>query len=176
MALLDALSSLEIIAFDDQVFRATRMGLDPVVPSTRGGRWASSENGASVLYTSLTEAGAMAELCYHWGLLTPAPTKPAALHTLNVSTTKTLRLAFAELESLGVHRDHYAAIPYERCQQIGEAVAFLEYDGLIVPSARRTTSENLVLFSEHHSLANTLEVAHTEECDWREWAKSLSQE
>jgi hypothetical protein len=55
--LLDRLSAYPKIQFDGTVFRATRIGLDPLAPSLAGGRWAPRDV-TPVLYTSL-ERGAL---------------------------------------------------------------------------------------------------------------------
>ncbi|MCH7477288.1 MAG: RES family NAD+ phosphorylase [SAR324 cluster bacterium] len=64
----------------------------------------------------------------------------------------------------------YQMIDYQRTQEIGAAVAFLECDGLIVPSAR-WNCENFVLFWDNQSMGNQLELLATEEIDWCEWAR-----
>ena len=65
----------------------------------------------------------------------------------------------------------YGETDYERTQEIGAAVAFLECDGLLSPSAR-WSCENLVLFMDNHAQDNRLETLDTEEVDWIEWARS----
>ena len=69
-----------------------------------GGRW-MRRDGAGVLYTSLAREGALAEISFHWGQLTPRPTKPVMLHTLRVAAHRTLKLLRADLESLGRARE-----------------------------------------------------------------------
>ena len=65
-------NSLPKIAFDGQVFRATRKNIDPLATSRSGGRWmpASVE---SVLYTSMQRDGALPEISFHWSRWTPMP-------------------------------------------------------------------------------------------------------
>ncbi len=123
----------------------------------------------SVLYTSLEREGALAEIAFHWGQLTPLPSKPAALHRLRLTARRTLRLIEADLVNLGVDLGAYRSINYARTQVIGAAVAFLERDGLIIPSARWDCA-NLVLFTDNYGLGGRLEVAETETIDWRAWA------
>lgn len=168
--LLEQLSAFETEHFDDEVFRATRISLDPLAESTSGGRWAPRGQ-IPVLYTSLRRESALAELSYHWGQLTPRPSKPAMIHRLKVSTDRTLRLLRGDLEGLGVDMERYAGHGYQRTQEIGAAVAFLGCDGLLVPCAR-WDCENLVIFTENHALANKLEVISSEEVDWRSWARN----
>lgn len=170
--LLGQLSRFEQVAFDGEVYRATRLNHDPLAPSRNAGRWAFRDD-TPVLYTSLERDGAIAELAYHWGLLTPAPTKPAAIHQLRVETDAVLRLVRADLTDLGVDIDDFASLDYSRCQAIGSAVAFLECDGLIVPSAR-WQCENLVIFTDNQLRAGRrglLDVVGSAEFDWQAWAR-----
>lgn len=168
--LLETLSGFESREFGGAVYRACRMNLDPLAFSSQGGRWARPQT-TSVLYTSFERDGALAEVCYHWSLFTPLPTKPANVHTLAVTANSCLRLLKGELGILGVSAESLGQFPYPRTQEIGSAVAFLEHDGLIVPSAR-WDCHNLILFQEHHSLEECqLEVVSTEEVNWQEWAR-----
>ena len=167
--LLERLSAFSTASFDGEVFRTTPMSLDPLTPSTRGGRWAPTGE-VSVLYTSMEREGALAEIAFHWGQLTPLPSKPAALHRLRLTTRRTLRLIETDLVGLGVDLGVYRSVNYVRTQVIGAAVAFLECDGLIIPSAR-WDCQNTVLFTDNHDLGERLEVAASEAVDWRAWAR-----
>lgn len=124
----------------------------------------------SVLYTSLAHDGALAEIAFHWGMLTPLPDKPVALHRLRVTAQQTLRLIDADLAQLGADPALLPSLNYQRTQEIGAVVAWLGCDGLIVPSAR-WTCENLVLFTDNHGLEERLEVAASETVDWQAWAR-----
>jgi RES domain-containing protein len=168
--LLEHLSAFDSVEFNGEVFRATRKSLDPLTPSTSGGRWAP-KNGPAVLYMSTERDGALAEIAYHWSRFSPPPSKPAALHRIGLTTRKTLRLLRPDLVDLGLDLAHYDGMNYEPCQAIGAAVAFLECDGLIAPSAR-WSAETVVLFMDNHAAENRLEVLHTEAIDWFAWAIS----
>ena len=168
--ILDRLSAITPITFNGEVHRATRKFLHPLTFSTSGGRW-SLKGGVATLYTSLEPDGALAEITYHWSNLTPLPSKPAALHRIRVKARQTLRLLQVDLGSLGVSADLYAAINYQRTQEIGAAVAFLECDGLLAPSAR-WSCENLILFNDTLHAEDALAVIATEEIDWLSWARS----
>jgi len=116
----------------------------------------------------------LAELAYHWSLLTPWPTKPAEIHRIRTQTGETLRLIEGDLRELGVDMDAYESLDYARCQEIGMAVGFLEYDGLIAASAR-WQCDNLILFSDNHSRSRnsvSLEVLQSNQVDWLDWARS----
>jgi RES domain-containing protein len=169
LELVDRLSSFTPVLFDGEVFRAVARSVDALTPSVSGGRWAPKD--ISVLYTSLDREGALAELAFHWSLFNPLPSRPASLHRIALTTRKTLRFLRADLTSLGVDWNFYSEINYSRTQQIGAAVAFLECDGLIVPSAR-WSCDNLMIFNDHHRInENTLRVLSTEEIDWITWAR-----
>ncbi len=167
--LLDALSRRPQSTFGGSAYRATRVKHDPLLASTRGGRWAP-DNGPEILYTSLEREGALAEIAFHWSQLTPMPIQPVALHTLAVGTTKTLRLIRSDLASLGVKENLYETINYSRTQEIGAAIAFLGCDGLIAPNAR-WSCENLMIFMEHVPLDREFTVTATDSVDWIDWAR-----
>ncbi|MBA2593327.1 MAG: RES family NAD+ phosphorylase [Pseudomonadota bacterium] len=133
--LLDRLSAFDPIKFGGEVFRATRKSLDPLTPSTSGGRWAPKD-GPAVLYMSTEGEGALAEIAFHWSQFYPLPSKPAALHRIGLTARRTMRLLRADLVDLGVDWARYGEMSYERSQVIGAAAAFLERDGLLAPSAR----------------------------------------
>jgi len=168
--LLDRLAAYEPIRFDGDLFRATRRGLDPLVASVSGGRWMVPGE-APALYTSCEHDGAIAEIVHHWNQLTPRPTKPICVHTIEVRINKTLRLGRAELGNLGVDWPSYAAVASGRTQAIGAAVAHLEFHGLIAPSAR-WSCDNVILFPTNHDAQDTLYVSHTVEVDWQDWIKT----
>ncbi|MGD9656699.1 MAG: RES family NAD+ phosphorylase [Methylocystis sp.] len=173
--LVDQLSVLSVERFEGEVFRTTSVSADPLAPSISGGRWAPSQDNASevsVLYTSLERDGAIAEVVAYLLQLTPLPRmRTLKISRLGVSTAKTLRLARASLEDFCVDMDRFGERDYARTQQIGAAIAFLELDGLIAPSAR-WPCDNLMIFSANHSLNERLDVIDYEEFVWREWAEA----
>jgi hypothetical protein len=166
--LLDRLDALPKETFGGEVFRGTRQNLDPLAASLSGGRW-MRRDGVGVLYTSLTREGALAEISFHWGQLTPRPTKPVVLHTLRVAAHRTLKLVRADLEALGVPERAYGNVNMPRTQDIGAAVEFLGCDGLIAPCAR-WRCDNLVLFPDRMGVDATLEIARSDAVDWLAWA------
>lgn len=94
--LLDRLAAFPTEAFSGHIFRATRQSIDPVAASTSGGRWMPT-GGASVLYTSLTREGALAEISL------PNPPEQAGL-TARAVALGDLRRAVA----LSAERDRLA--------------------------------------------------------------------
>jgi hypothetical protein len=167
--LLDCLDALPKEAFDGETFRATRMNLDPLAASYNAGRW-MRRDAAAILYTSLARDGALAEIAFYWSQLSPRPTKPVVLHRLRVVAHRTLRLIRADIAALGVPDIDYKDVNLPRTQEIGAAVEFLGYDGLIAPSAR-WTCDNLMLFPDRMGHDATLELLHTETVDWIAWGR-----
>jgi RES domain-containing protein len=168
--LLDRLAAFTPIRFEGEVFRTTRRGLNPLAASRSGGRWMVPDE-AQTLYTSCERDGAIAEVVYHWRQLTPLPSKPLVVHTLDVRTQKSLRLGRAELVDLGVDWGSYGTVASRLTQAIGAAIAHLEYDGLIAPSAR-WSCDNVILFPlNHEGMEDTLVARHAEDVDWQEWMR-----
>lgn len=147
VALLDALSALEPVAVDDTVWRVVRSDRDPLAASPAAGRWDPGR--FDVLYASFERDGAVEEMHFH---LSRQPVFPSAVSfTVNeiaVRTSNTLKFAeLQQLAPLGVDAEGYSLLRYERTQAIGDAAAFLGFDGLIAPSARRPCL-NLVVFTD----------------------------
>ena len=63
---------------------------------------------------------------------------------------------------------------YQRTQEIGDAAAFLGFDGILAPSAR-WPCQNLVLFTEHFTPAD-LSIVSSEPVDWDDWRKRRNTE
>lgn len=171
--LLDRLSALHPERFEGEAFRAARTGADPIAASISGGRWApppDGNTGHSVLYTSLERNGALAEVASFLAQLTPIPgPRQISVTRLAVSTSHTLQLVRTDLATLGVDLARYGERDYGRTQEIGAALVFLGFDGLIAPSAR-WPCDNLMIFGDNHALAETLEPIGAETVEWREWA------
>lgn len=171
---LDALESLEPVPFDGEVWRITREGLDPLRGSAAHGRW-SPAGEFDVLYTSLSAEGALAEIGYRLSL---EPIWPSRLrhqsHTITVVTRRTLRFAdIASLAPLGVDVANYDSFDYVATQAVAAAARFLEFDGLLVPSARAAGS-NLVLFLDRLADDTQPVVTASTAVDWDAWRASAS--
>jgi RES domain-containing protein len=168
--LLDLLDAHQGVAFEGDVWRIVREGRDALQGYPAAARW--DPGTFDVLYTSVEREGALAEIYFH---LTRQPVFPSkirsVLHRIAVRTERTLRLAdLAALEELGVSRENYASLSYDRTQEIGDAAAFLGFDGILAPSAR-WPCQNLVLFVD--SLApHDLTVVESEDVDWIAWRDS----
>jgi hypothetical protein len=169
--LLERLTAFSPILFDGDVFRATRRGLDPAATSLSGGRW-MVPNQAPTLYTSAEREGALAEIAFHWSQFSPRPSKPAMVHRLHIVAKKSLRLAQADLLDLGVEWDRYQEFNYRQTQTIGAAVAYLEYDGLIAPSARWQCDNVMLFLGNSEGGEEAVRLIHSEEVDWLAWASA----
>ncbi len=165
--LLDALDAHEGISFEGDVWRIVRDERDPLQGYPAGARW--DPGTFDVIYTSLVREGALAEIYFH---LTRQPVFPSkirsVLHRIAIRTRQTLRLADIEaIEALGVSRETYSSLSYERSQEIGDAAAFLGFDGILAPSAR-WQCQNLIVFTDRFQPAD-LAVMESEPVDWEHW-------
>lgn len=167
--LLDALESRPAEAFSGEAWRITAKGRDALRASTAGGRW-SPAGEFEVLYTSLARAGALAEIGYRLSLEPVWPSRlEHELHRITIRTSNSLRFAdMGSLAALGVDVRRYIGFDYAVTQAIAAAAFFLDFDGLIVPSAR-SPELNLVIFTEKLDVDERLKVAATEPVDWAAW-------
>jgi hypothetical protein len=165
-AVLDALEAINPERFRGKVWRVTRKQREALRGSTATGRWSPSAD-FEVLYTSLERDGALAEIGYRLSLEPVWPSRiEHELHCIDVETERTLR--FADIESLaplGVDIARYRTFEYDATRAIAAAAYFLEFDSLIVPSARYD-SPNLVIFSER---VTALTLRASEAVDWGAW-------
>lgn len=168
-ALLDALDAQVGEAFSGSTWRVTTQGRDPLRGSMASGRW-SPLGEFEVLYTSLAASLALAEIGYRLALEPVWPSRMRhEIHRIATNTERTLRLAnLAALAPLGVDTARYATFDYTGTQAVAAAAHFLEFDGLIVPSAR-CPELNLVLFTERLNGDIVLQVEDTQPVDWNAW-------
>jgi hypothetical protein len=154
-ALLDALEASPAVEFEGAVWRIVRGDRDPVLGSSPRGRW--DDGTFDVLYTSMERDGALAEMNFH--AMRGQPIFPSKmefrLYELDLVLRRALRLVdTARLEAFGLDATKYGSLEYERkqeeyprMQEIGEAAHFLEFDALVVPSAR-WSCQNVVVFTD----------------------------
>jgi RES domain-containing protein len=166
--ILDALEKIDPIPIDTSVWRVVREGRDPIRGSVANGRWSPGPT-TEVLYTSLEKDGALAEIGFRLSL---EPVWPSRLHhrihEIRVKTARTLQFVdVGSLASFGVEVARYESFEYGATQALAAAAHFMEFDGLLVPSARHK-SQNLVVFMDRDA-AGLLEVLSTEPVDWSRW-------
>ena len=141
---------MEQVAFDGRSLPRNAIESRPLAPVAQCGTLGLFRDDTPVLYTSLERDGAIAELAYPWGLLTPAPTRTGCDPSVCALTDAVLRPVRADLTDLGVDIDDFASLDWlADARRSDLAVAFLECDGLIVPSARFWQCENLVIFTDN---------------------------
>jgi hypothetical protein len=73
-------------------------------------------------------------------------------------------------EDLDVGISRYETFDYSATQVVAAAAHFLEFDGLLVPSARFACN-NLALFTDCVSQPGHLQLVSSEDVDWEEWRK-----
>ena len=170
-AILDALEALDPIAFHGEVWRTTRKGREPTRGSAANGRW-SPGGSFEVLYTSLERDGALAEIGFRLSLEPIWPSRlKHEIHRIQATTPRTLKFAdVASLVILGVDASRYETFDYETTQAVAAAAHFLEFDGLLVPSARYSTS-NLVVFMDSAG-GRALDLRSSEDVNWEARRKS----
>lgn len=169
LQLLDALDALERVAVDDTVWRVVRSGRDPLMGSPSAGRWELGQ--FDVLYTAFARDGAIAEMHFHLSRQPVWPSKVEfTIHEIAVRTSSTLKFAdLSALRPLGVKPEEYGQVLYERTQEIGDAAAFLGFDGIIAPSARWDCL-NLVIFSDRVK-PEDLELKGSSAIDFSAWRR-----
>lgn len=154
-ALIDALEAIEPVAFTGPVWRLVRDGRSPSQCSASGGRW--DDGSFDVLYTSMSRAGALEEMRFH--LMRGQPVMPSRvsyrMFELDLALERALRFPdIGALAAVGLKTETFGRLSYQqkgdeypRTQEIGEVAHFLDFDGLIVPSARSDAS-NVVAFCD----------------------------
>jgi RES domain-containing protein len=172
-SLIDTLEAIEPIEFEGRVWRIVRDGRDPMQFSASGGRW--DDGTFDVLYTSLEAQGAIEEMRFH--LMRGQPVMPSKvtyrLFEMEVRIDRALKLVNLDaLAAIGFDTSRFGRLSYQdkseeypRTQQIGEVAHFLEFDGLIVPSARHTCL-NAVLFGDRIAPDALLMVMDHGAVDW----------
>lgn len=170
--LLDALEASKKIEHHGTVWRVVRADRDPLRSSAPGGRW--DDGTFDVLYTSVKQDGAIAEMHYH--LSRGQPVFPSQmdfkLHELAVKLDRGLMLAdLTAVEALGVDTSRYGALDYSRTQEIAEAAHFYDFDGLIVPNAR-WNCQNVVVFTDRVGPESLSAIHNHGRINWVDWRKA----
>ena len=166
-AILDTLESLDPENFERTAWRIARKGRDPLRGAIAAGRW-NAIGEMEALYTSTEQDGALAEVGYRLSLEPIWPSKiEHQAHQVSIKADNALRLEdLAGLEKPGVDVARYESFEYATTQAIAAAAHFLQFDALIVPSARHT-APNIVLFLDR--IQTPPELIGSEEVDWNEW-------
>jgi RES domain-containing protein len=171
LSLLDSIEAFDREAISLDTWRVVRVGRDPLQGAASRSRWCNET--FDVLYTSLERDGAVAEV---FALLNSQPVFPSKIeahaHLVSVSLNRVLRLDGLEsLAALGVEVSRFKERDYLRTQAIADAARFLDFEGIIVPSARWNCS-NFVIFSDRIAPdAISHKGSETDPIDWTAWRR-----
>lgn len=145
-ALLDALERFDAGPWQGRVYRHMLGSAPPELANERGARW--NPPGTPALYTSLAESTAKAEGDHVIEMQPVPPQATRTIYEMDVSIENLLDLTGAgRLGAIGVTDEDFGSIPWEPCQRVGGAVAWLGHDGLLIPSVRDSDGSNLVIFT-----------------------------
>ncbi len=153
--LLDFMEAKPATKYVGALWRVVREGRNPLDCNASGGRW--DDGRFDVLYTAMERETALAEMRFHLAKGQPViPSKPIyKLYELAADLSGLLDLSQREdLEELGLDMSKFGQLSYEvrtaeypSTQAIAETAHFLDFSGLIVPSARHE-SNNVVIFCD----------------------------
>lgn len=101
-----------------------------------GGRW-NERDGTATVYLASPEATCHAEITRLVDRVGTARVHfPRTLHTISVDNLRVIDLSdAARLAAVGLSPADVEAGDRSPCQRVGEAVAYLGYEGLVAPSA-----------------------------------------
>ena len=156
---LDALETL-VIPWQGSAWRQVFEGTDAFRENTRGGRW--NPAGLAALYASLTPEGAAAEIDNLAALQTIPIRRARVTYEIGVSLVRVADLRdFSALAAFDVGADTMFGDDWTGPQRVASAVAWLDCRGLLVPSARHSSS-NLVIFPNNLAAGDDIrEIART---------------
>jgi RES domain-containing protein len=158
---LDCLQAVEPQAWAGTVFRHMWGSYPPDRENTQGGRW--NPRDVAAIYTSCDRSGVLAEAEHQIAMQPVRPRARRTIYEVRIALTATLDLTELDLlEELGIGNDELGAPDMRACQQVGGAAAWLEADGILVPSAR-SSSTNLVIFPTNSRLDAAFEVVSQDE-------------
>jgi RES domain-containing protein len=148
--LLDALERAPTRAFDGQAWRHMFGRHPPDTENTSGARW--NPPGIAAIYLSLDRSGVIAEGDHAVAVQPLRPSARRFVYAVQLTLSKVLDLTDSDsLASTGLTSDDIADDDHSKCREVGGAVAWLEHDGLLVPSAR-STSTNLVVYPTNRAV------------------------
>lgn len=168
--LLDALEEVGRTPYEGEMWRVVRAGRSPLDGSRGSGRWNPSR--LSVLYGAQEANGALAEIHYHISRAEPIfPSKMQhSLVKMRVNIGETLTLANMDaLVQLGVEVERYKEMLYQRTQEIAAAAAYMDFDGIIAPSARWKCNNVILFLDKLGDIDDAIEEVQSTPIDWKAW-------
>jgi RES domain-containing protein len=149
--LLDDLQAAALPLWRGTVYRHMFGANPPDLRNTAGARW--NDTDVPAIYTSLERETALAEADYYISLQPLRPKARRTLYTVAVSLGSVVGLTSPPtLDLLGITVDLIRGDDQSKCRVIGSAVNWLGHDGMLVPSARRDSGTNLVIFRQDLSI------------------------
>jgi RES domain-containing protein len=160
---LDVLQAVEPAPWEGTAFRHMFAGHPPDKENTRGARWNPPDTAA--VYLSTERDGAVAEAEYHLSLQTPRPRARRTVYEVRITLDSVLDLTDdAVLSDLGIGPKELDDPGMQACMEVGGAAAWLEHDGILVPSAR-SAAVNLVIYPANTQPAAVFDVLGEEDLE-----------
>lgn len=142
-ALLDAIEALPTTQWRGRVWRHMFNDYAPERVNTGGARW--NPRGVGAIYAALESETAIAEGDHMIAMQPRRIFRRRVLYELDVEIDSTVDLtAPGSLQSVGLTGADVADPNFEPCQRVGGAIAWLGQSGILVPSARHS-GDNLVI-------------------------------
>lgn len=158
--LLKALEAIDDRLWEGFLWRHMFADNPPSRFNDKGARW--NPPGVPAIYCSLDRATARAEGDYAVSVQSLKPAAKRTIYKLRVTLKRVLDLSPpAILGELSLREGELSGTDHTACRMIGEAVEWLEHDGMIVPSAR-SSGRNLVIFPRRRSAEADFEVVGSE--------------
>lgn len=155
---LDRLQTAPEITWDGVVYRHMFGDIPPAKTNTGGARW--NPPSVEAIYTSCEAETALSEAEYYLAVQPLRPKAKRVLYTIRLTLQSVLDLRDeGRLSDLGFPAATLARADVTECQRLGGAVAWLRYEGMLIPSARRLGGTNLVIYRQ--DLSGTFEIVDT---------------
>lgn len=138
-------------------------GHPPDKVNSRGARW--NPPGTGAVYLSKSRDGAIAEAEYQLSLQTPRPRVRRTLYNVSITLHSVLDLTEDEvLADLGIGPAELDDPTMVACMEVGGSAAWLEHDGILVPSAR-SSAVNIVIYPANTQPTAEFDVVSVEELE-----------
>jgi len=158
--LLEYLQRLAPSPFRGSVYRHMFGERPPTLENTLGARW--NPPGVAAIYLSLERETVIAEGDHALAVQPLRPRIDRWVYSVSVELSDALDLSAADvLERAGIGAAELDGDDQAPCRAVGEAVAWLGYEGLLVPSAR-AAGTNLVIFTANLKPSAVFEVGERE--------------
>lgn len=153
--ILELLEAAPVDPLDSMVWRHMFNQTPPDRENDRGARW--NPSGVPAIYCSMTRQGAIAEGDHALAVNRRRATPRRRVYEIHATLTRLVDLTDRELlRNLGVPDEVRAGDDLGPCQTIGEHVAWLGYDGMLIPSAR-SDADNVVIYPNNRELSSAFD-------------------